>query len=61
MIIKNFDIDGKSTNKLGVSGLRDLIFEFGKQQKVNKVIIEGAPRTTGANPGKVTKLTFNID
>lgn len=61
MTIKNLDIDGKLTNELGWKGVRDLIKAFGKEQRVKEVIIEGAKRTTGANPGKITKLTIKID
>ena len=53
LTVKGFDIDGNLTNKFGVSELRSIINDFGKQQGVNKVIIEGTKRTTGANPGKV--------
>jgi len=32
------------------------------EQGVQKVIIEGAKRTTGANPGKVpSQMIFNVD
>ena len=61
LTIKNFDIDGTMTNKLGVSGIRDIMNEFGKQQGVEKIIIEGAKRTTGAKPGKVpAPIEFKI-
>lgn len=46
---------------MGISGLKSIINDFGKQQKVNKVIIEGAKRTTGANLGKTpSPLEFPI-
>jgi hypothetical protein len=62
LTIKNFDIDGSLTNKLGIRGLKDIINEFGKQQGVKQVIIEGAKRTTGANPGRIpSSLIFNIN
>ena len=60
LTIKNFDIDGGMTNKLGVNGIREIMNAFGKAQDVTKIIIQGAPRTTGANPGKITTLTFEI-
>ncbi|OJU35555.1 MAG: hypothetical protein BGN96_04830 [Bacteroidales bacterium 45-6] len=60
MTIKNLDIDGKLTNKLGVKGVKELIYKFGKEQKVKEVIIEGAKRTTGAKPGKITKISVKI-
>ena len=60
LTIKKFDIDGNMTNKLGIKGIREIITDFGKQHGVSKVVIEGAPRITGANPGKITKLTFDV-
>ena len=61
LTIKNFDIDGALTNKLGIRGIKDVITDFGRQQGVNQVIIQGAKRTTGANPGKIpSQLIFKI-
>jgi hypothetical protein len=61
MIITDFDIDGALTNKVGIKGLIEIITDFGKQQGVSKVIIKGATRTTGANPGRIpAELIFNI-
>ena len=56
LVIEKFDIDDALTNKLGIRGLKDIITDFGKQQGVNQVIIQGAKRTTGANPGKIHSL-----
>jgi len=51
--IKGFDIENANLkNKLGVKGINEIIQAFGKDQNVNKIIIEGARRTTGANPGR---------
>ena len=62
LTIKNFDIDGALTNKLGVRGIKDIIIDFGKQQGVKQVIIEGAKRTTGAKPGRIpSQLIFKIE
>ena len=61
LTIKNFDVDGNMTNKLGLKGIKDIITDFGKQEGVNQVVIEGAPRTTGANPGKITTLKFDVE
>jgi len=50
------------TNELGIKGIKELMSEFGRSQGVSKVVVEGAKRTTGANPGRLpTKLTFNVD
>ncbi|RKO68241.1 hypothetical protein D7322_28250 [Sphingobacterium puteale] len=62
LTIKNFDIDGALTNKLGIRGIKSVITDFGKQQGVNQVIIQGAKRTTGASPGKIpSQLIFKIN
>ena len=60
LTINNFDIDGKMTNQLGIKGVKDIVVDYGRQVGVKKIIIEGAPRTTGANPGKITKLVFDV-
>ena len=60
LTIKNFDIDGNLTNKLGVKGVKNLVNDFGKELGVNKIVIQGAKRTTGAKPGKVINLEFDI-
>ncbi len=62
LTIRNFDVDGALTNKLGIRGVKDIITDFGKQQGVNKIIIQGAKRTTGAKPGKIpSQLIFKIE
>ena len=35
--------------------------QLGADFDVKTIITKGTPRTTGANPGKVTELTFDID
>ena len=52
--IKGVSIDGNSTNQLGPSGVRDLANSFGKFMNVKEVHFQGSPRTTGANPGKMS-------
>jgi hypothetical protein len=62
LTIKNFDVDGALTNRLGIRGIKDIVADLGRQQGVNQVIIQGAKRTTGANPGKFpSQLIFKID
>ena len=62
LAIKNFDVDGLLTNKLGIRGIKDILTEFGKEQGVTKIVVEGAKRTTGANPGRLpAKLVFDIN
>ena len=61
LTIRQFDIDGGLTNKVGIKGLKDIINEFGKSKGVSRVVVEGAKRTTGANPGRLpAKLVFEI-
>jgi hypothetical protein len=52
LTIKGFDIDGKLINKLGWSGVKNVINQFGKSQGVKEVVIERAKRTTGLVQGK---------
>jgi hypothetical protein len=62
LTIKNFGVDGALTNRLGIRGIKDIVADLGRQQGVNQVIIQGAQRTTGANPGKIpSQLIFKID
>ncbi len=60
LTIDNFDIDGELVNEVGISGLRQLSKDFAEDQGVTKIIINGK-RTTGANPGKTTKLEFDFN
>lgn len=61
LTIKGFDIDGGLTNKLGVKVLKEIMNDFGKSEGVSKIVVEGAKRTTGANPGRLpAKLIFDI-
>ena len=60
LTIKNFAVDGTLTNELGVQGVKGIISDFGRQQGANRIIIEGTPRSTGAKPGKITELIFDV-
>lgn len=60
MNIKSFDVTGNMTNQLGISGIKDVMNEFGKFHGVTQINIIGNNRTTGANPGKIQHVTFNI-
>ncbi|WP_124981871.1 hypothetical protein [Nonlabens xiamenensis] len=61
LTINNFDIEGSESNKVGLTALRNLANLIGNAMNVNQVIINGATRTTGANPGKKSSLTFEIN
>lgn len=59
MVIDKLDIDAKLTNKLGITGINNLMSDFAKDQGVKQIDVNGANRTTGAKPGKKpSKLTF---
>ncbi len=60
LTIKNFDVEGSSSNQLGGNIIKQIMKEFGKMQDVNKVVVEGK-RTTGAKPGKTTNLNFDVN
>lgn len=61
LTINNFDVEGSSSNNLGIKGIRAIMKTLGTELGVKTIITNGVPRTTGANPGKVTRLTFDID
>ena len=62
LTIKNSDVDGALTNRLGIRGIKDIVADLGRQQGVDQVIIKGAKRTTGVNTGKIpSQLIFKID
>jgi hypothetical protein len=48
LFLKQTHIQGPGAGKVGVKGLMDAAREFGKSPGADKVIIEGAKRTTGA-------------
>jgi RHS repeat-associated protein len=45
-------IDGAGAGTSGLSEMRQLIVEFGRQQKATEVIVHGAKRTTGLHKGR---------
>jgi len=61
LTINNFSVEGSSKNKIGISGLRAIMKKLGTELDVKTIYTNGTPRTTGANPGKITNLTFTID
>ncbi|HEY2849474.1 MAG TPA: RHS repeat-associated core domain-containing protein, partial [Gemmatimonadaceae bacterium] len=48
-------IEGLGPGSSSVSEMRAVVQEFGRQQGATEVIINGAARTTGANPGSVPR------
>lgn len=61
LTIDNFDVEGSSSNKVGIGGIRSIMKTLGTELGVKTINVNGVPRTTGANPGKTTRLTFGID
>jgi filamentous hemagglutinin len=55
LILNRLHLDGPGAGSLGLQMLRDLAREFGRQCAVDRVIIHGGVRTTGANPGHVPR------
>ncbi len=47
--------DDVAANEVGVSGLRRMIQEAMKELGVDEIVIVGAVRTTGANPGRAPR------
>jgi hypothetical protein len=61
LILKGMHIDGPGPGSVGLRELRSLASELGKQQGAKQVTIFGGTRTTGANPGKVSRpITFPV-
>ena len=54
-ILRGLHIDGPGPGSLGVRELRELTRELGRQLGVRRVVIFGATRYTGANPGRVPR------
>ncbi|MGC4070818.1 MAG: hypothetical protein QM784_40315 [Polyangiaceae bacterium] len=48
LYLRQAHIQGPGAGKVGVKAMFDAIREFGKSQRVAKVVVEGAKRTTGA-------------
>jgi len=61
LTIDQFSVEGSSSNKIGIKTIKSIMKQLGKDLGVKTIVTKGTPRTTGANPGKVTELTFDID
>jgi hypothetical protein len=48
LFLRQAHIQGPGAGKVSVKGLFDAVREFGKSQGVEKVVVEGAKRATGA-------------
>lgn len=50
--LEGLHIGGGGANSFGSASLRDLVRSIMEQLDVDEIIVEGAVRTTGANPGR---------
>jgi RHS repeat-associated protein len=55
LVLRGMHMQGPGAGTVGLRELREFARQLGKEQGVNRVIIEGATRTTGANPGHVPR------
>ena len=62
IILSGAHIDGPGAGKMGIRELSAFAKQFGRNENVKEIIIEGAKRTTGARPGHVPRpFTFSVD
>jgi hypothetical protein len=54
LILRGLHIQGEDVgvNELGVLGVRHMVRDAMEELDVDEIIVEGAARTTGANPGR---------
>jgi len=55
LVLHHLHIDGMGAGTAGLKHLKNLARQFGREQGARRVVIEGATRTTGANPGHVPR------
>lgn len=51
LVLRELHIEGPGAGTLSPARLRSYARELGRQEGVRRVIVQGAKRTTGANPG----------
>lgn len=51
LVLRDLHIEGPGAGTLSPARLRSFARELGRQEGAEKVIVQGAKRTTGANPG----------
>jgi hypothetical protein len=62
LLLKGTHIDGGGKGSSSLSELKELARDFGRQQGVKEILVEGGRRTTGANPGKVPRpIRIKVD
>jgi RHS repeat-associated protein len=55
LVLKGLHMEGAGPGSMGVRELYQFVRQLGREQGVKKVIIEGAERTTGANPRSIPR------
>ena len=55
LVLKGLHMEGGGPGSMGVGELFQFARQLGKENGVTKVIIEGAERTTGVNPGSIPR------
>ena len=53
--LDGFHVDGLGAGSVGVAALRAFARELGHQLGVQRLVIRGGLRTTGANPGRLPR------
>jgi RHS repeat-associated protein len=62
LVLKGLHMEGPGAGSMGLRELREFARQLGKEQGVNRVIVQGAERTTGANPGRVPRsIEFKVN
>jgi RHS repeat-associated protein len=55
LVLRGMHMQGPGAGNVGLRELREFARQLGKEQGVNRVLIEGATRTTGATPGHIPR------
>jgi hypothetical protein len=55
LVLHKLHIAGMGAGTAGLRELKNLARQFGRDQRARRIVIEGAKRTTGANPGHIPR------
>lgn len=55
LVLRGMHMQGPGAGTVGLRELREFARQLGREQGVNRVLIEGGTRTTGANPGHIPR------
>jgi len=62
LILRGAHIEGPGAGSVGIRELAEFAKQFGREQGVQRIIIEGAKRTTGTNPGHMPRpFIFKVE